>query len=278
MKYKIWYSLATLVLLFASCTAIEDRAAMGPVLAASQVKIQIVQKTTGANAVTVLDATPGAIIYFDWGTGTGKSAAADDSVNFYVPFAGTFKLKYTAFCAGGTVTDSTTFTIAANDEAYFDRDPVWKTLTGGGSGETWVFGTDVPGGIVGGNGPINSPAPAWWTLNASSSGIGSQLSSPWSVQDQITCNLIGAANFSVKHSDGSVTKGFFNVATPVIDSGDGDPTPYHAITVSNGAHFPWPSGNGIGQYHFTVLTAKHLCVHDYNGYNCALYKQMGTTW
>ena len=278
MKYKIGYSIAAIMLLFASCTAIEDRAPLGTVLTAAQVKIKVVQNTTGANAVTVLNATPGAIIYFDWGTGTGKSASVDDSVHFYVPFAGKFVLKYTAFCAGGTVTDSTTFTIAANDNAYFDGDPVWKTLTGGGTGETWVFATDVPGGVIGGNGPINCPAPAWWTLDASSGGMGGQLKAPWSVQDQVSCNLTGAANFIVKHSDNSVTKGFFNVYNTLVDTGDSDPTVYHAITTSNGAQFPWPSGNGIGQYHFTVLTAKHLCVHDYNGYNCALYKQMGTSW
>jgi len=278
MKYKIGYSIAAIMLLFASCTAIEDRAPLGSVLTASQVKIKIVQNTTGANAVTVLNATPGTIVYFDWGTGTGKSSSSDDSVHFYVPFAGKFNLKYTAFCAGGTVTDSTTFTIASNDNAYFDSDPVWKTLTGGGTGQTWVFATDVPGGIVGGNGPINSPAPAWWTLDATAGGIGSQLKAPWSVQDQISCDLTGAAHFNVKHSDGSFTKGFFNVYNTLIDTGDGDPTVYHAITVSNGAQFPWPNGNGIGQYHFTVLTAKHLCVHDYNGYNCSLYKQLGTAW
>lgn len=278
MKYKIGYGIAAIMLLFASCTAIDNSASLGSVLTASQVKIKVVQNTTGANAVTVLNATPGTIIYFDWGTGTGKSASVDDSVHFYVPFAGKFVLKYTAFCAGGTVTDSTTFTIAANDNAYFDSDPVWKTLTGGGTGETWVFATDVPGGVIGGNGPINCPAPAWWTLDASAGGMGGQLKAPWSVQDQVSCDLSGAAHFNVKHSDSSVTKGFFNVYNTLIDSGDGDPTVYHAITVSNGAQFPWPSGNGIGQYHFTVLTSKHLCVHDYNGYNCSLYKQLGTAW
>ena len=93
MKYKIGYSIAAIMLLFASCTAIEDRAPLGSVLTASQVKIKIVQNTTGANAVTVLNATPGTIVYFDWGTGTGKSSSSDDSVHFYVPFAGKFNLK-----------------------------------------------------------------------------------------------------------------------------------------------------------------------------------------
>jgi hypothetical protein len=274
MKYKLWYSLAALMLLFASCTPIEDRAELGPVLTPGQLKIAVIQKTAGSNAVTIVNSTPGTIMYLDWGTGTGKSASSDDSVSFYQPFAGTFKLMYTAFCAGGEVTDSTTYTIAANDENYFNLKPAWNGLTNNGAGQTWVIALDYPGGIIAGNGDQSCVAPQWWTLNAA--GLAGQLSAPWSESDQVYMDLKGAAHFQVTHADGSVTKGFFNVIADYVEAGQ--PNPFPAISVSGGAHFPWPSGNGIGQYHFTKMTANELSVHDYGQYNVCVYKRLGYTY
>ena len=129
-----------LALLMASCETMENRDELGPVLTKDQLSIAVVQPTSGSNTVILQNKTQGAIMYWDWGTGTSHRAI--DTI--YIPFAGTFKLKYTAFCAGGTITDSTNFTIAANDDAFLQRSGMerfnqWRLRSdmGDGSWYTW---------------------------------------------------------------------------------------------------------------------------------------------
>lgn len=258
---NILYSLIGMLLL-ASCSTIEDRQNLGPILTPDQLSIDVIQNPAGSNTVILQNKTPNTIMYFDYGTGSTNRAI--DTI--YIPFAGTFKLKYTAFCAGGTVTDSTTFTIANNDAAFFDKDPAWKGLTNGGSGQTWVFALDLPGGIIAGNGPEDSQIPAWWTMDQN--GLAGQLSSPSSLNDEVYMDINGAAHFNVTHADGSVVKGFFNVIAPYVSGG----VSYSAIEVLNGAKFPWPTS---GKYHFTKMTPDELSVHDYAAYNIAMYKRKG---
>jgi hypothetical protein len=259
---KIIYGLMGFALLMASCTTMEDRDELGPVLAADQLKISIIQPTPGSNTIVFHNETVGAIIYYDWGTGTLTSRNAYDTI--YIPFAGTPKLKYTAFCQGGTVTDSTTFTIAANDDAYFDTDPAWKGLTAGGAGQTWVYALDIPGGIIAGNGPEDCQAPAWWTMDASPG-------NSWiKFHDEITFDLSGAANVTYKAEDGSIKKGFFKV----IDQAVFNAVSYPSIQTLNGVTFPWPNPSD-GKYHITKMTADELSVHAYKQYDIALYKRKG---
>ena len=111
---KTLYGLMGLTMLFASCSTIEDREDAGPILTADQLVFTVKQPTAGSNTIILENKTPGTLQYWDWGT--GFSNKLKDTI--YIPFAGTFKIKFTAFCSGGTVTDSTTFTIAANDNAF----------------------------------------------------------------------------------------------------------------------------------------------------------------
>lgn len=259
------------MILMTSCNTIEDRVGLGSVLTKDQLKIQLIQNTPGANTISLVNKTNGAIMYWNWGSGTGHSSTSGDTVTFVQPFKGTFTLKYTAFCAGGTVTDSTTFTTAANDEAYFNAVPAWKTLTGGGTGQTWVFATDANGGVLAGNGPEDCLAPGWWTMK--SGDLAGQLKGSWSLADEVYMDLIGAANFQVKHADASVTKGFFLVVPDYVKADT--QKHYPAISVSGGAKFPWPDGNGAGKYHFTVMNVNELSVHDFGAYNICMYKRKG---
>lgn len=252
----ILYSLIGM-LLIASCSTIENRDPLGGILPASDLKIAIVQNPAGSNSVILQNKTANAMMFFDYGTGTTHKAI--DTI--YIPFKGTFKLKYTAFCAGGTITDSTTFTIAQNDDAFFDKDKAWKGLTNGGSGQTWVFAMDHPSGLLAGNGPEDCLIPGWWTMTPSSYNQST-------TNDEVYMDITGAAHFNRTKGDGSVVKGFFNVIAPYKINGG----TYSAIEVLNGPTFPWPTS---GKYHFTKMTADELSVHDFGAYNIALYKRKG---
>jgi hypothetical protein len=260
---NIYYSLIGLTLLLASCNTIEDRDALGPVLKTSDLKFKVFQKTAGANKIFFESTTAGVLPYWDWGTGFSNRAI--DSVS--IPFPGTYKMKYTAFCAGGTVSDSVTFSIAKMDIAFFDINPLWKKLTGGGidKEKTWVWALDVPGGKFAGNGPEDSAFPQWWTM-----GIADYAQS--TVDDEITFDLKGAANFTRKHTkDGSTTKGFYGLLDNVAYNG----VTYNAFEVVGGPTMPWPN---TGKYHVTVINDNELVVHEYKAYNVAMYKHKGFSY
>jgi hypothetical protein len=257
---KIFYSLIGLALLMASCETIEDRESAGPVPTSAQLNVTVIQPTAGSNTIILNNQTEGAIVYYDWGTGSLTSRQQYDTI--YIPFASTIKVKYTGFFGGGTAIDSTNVTVAENDEAYFTTDRAWYVLTNGGPGQTWVWALDIPGGIIGGNGPTDCPAPAWWTMDASAG-------NSWlKYNDKITFNLNGAANAIYTAEDGSVKNGFFKVMAPYSV---GDST-FSAIQTLNGVTFPWPN---TGKYHFTVMTADKLSVHEYAQYNIGMFKREG---
>jgi hypothetical protein len=254
---KTFYTIICVALILASCKTIEDREELGPILTADQLDFEVKQPAVGSNSIILESRTQGAIPYWDWGT--GFSNKMKDTI--YIPFKGTFTIKYTAFCAGGTITDSATFTIAANDDAFFDKNPLWKGLTGGGSGKTWVMALDFPGGNFAGNGPQESPKPAWWTMNAGSYNQST-------TDDEMYMDLQGAANFKRKFGDGSIAKGFFGILPDVTFNG----ITFNAFEVIGGPKFPWP---GAGQYHVTNLTADELVLHEYKQFNVCCYKRKG---
>lgn len=260
---RISYSLIGLMLLFASCETIENRKELGPVLKASQLSFAVTQNPAGSNKVVLKNNTPNTLQYWDWGTGSSNKLI--DTIT--MPFAGTYTIRFTAFCDGGTVTDSTTFKIAANDNAYFDSDPAWKGLTNGGPGQTWVWALDITGGKIAGNGPENCTAPAWWTMTSSDGNVSGTLN------DEVTIDLLGAANFSHKKGDGSITKGTFAVIAPYVNSG----IKYSGIQITNGVRFPWPAP-ADGKYHITKMTANELVVHEYGQYNVAMFKRKGFSY
>jgi hypothetical protein len=256
---KTLYGIMGFALLLASCKTIEDRDELGPILTSDQLDFIVKQPTTGSNTIILESKTKGALPYWDWGT--GFSNKLKDTI--YVPFKGTFKIKYTALCAGGTVTDSTNFTVNVQDDAFFDGNPLWKALTGGGAGKTWVMATDYPDAIAG-NGPQECLTPAWWTMK-----VGDYNQS--TTNDEMYMDLVGAANFQRKFGDGSIAKGFFGMLPDVTFNG----TTFNAFEVIGGPKFPWP---GAGQYHVTKITADEMSLHEYKQYNIALYKRKGFSY
>jgi len=254
---NILYGLVGIALLLGSCDTIEDRDSLEPVLTKDQLNFKVSQPTAGSNTIILESTTKNALPYWDWGT--GFSNKSKDTI--YIPFQGTFTIRYSALGGGGTVTDSTTFTVAQNDDEYFNQNPLWKQLTGGGSGKTWVMALDHPSGTVAGNGPEESVLPAWWTMSASAYNQSSK-------DDEITMDLKGAANFVRKYGDGSVKKGVFTMIDPYVKDG----TTFYAFEVLGGPNFPWP---GAGKYHVTKINENELSLHEYKAFNIALYKRKG---
>jgi hypothetical protein len=257
---KILYGIMGVTLLIASCNTIEKRDELGPILSKSDLSFVVKQPSTGSNTVILESKTQGALPYWDWGT--GFSNKLKDTI--YIPFKGTFTIKYTALCAGGKVTDSTTFTVAANDDAFFDKNPLWKGLTGGGAGKTWVMALDITGGNFAGNGPQECLTPAWWTMNLAGYGQST-------TDDEMTLDLNGAANFQRKFGDGSIAKGFFGMLPDVTFNN----TVFNAFEIIGGPKFPWP---GAGQYHVTKINDNELSLHEYKQYNICCYKRKGYSY
>ena len=120
---------------------------------------------------------------------------------------------------------------------------------------------DHPCGNLAGNGPQECVTPAWWTMTPGSYDQST-------TDDEMTMNLLGAANFSRKHGDGSIDAGIFTIIDPYVNPAG----TFHAFKVLGGAKFPWP---GAGEYHVTKINADELSLHEYQQYNIALYKRKG---
>lgn len=262
MKKTIFLILGA-VLAFAACEPTEKREDPGPVLTREQLDFSVTQDPAGSNTIILENNTKNTISYWDWGTGFSNKQR--DTI--YIPFAGTFVVKFTAFYKGGTVTDSTTFTITSNDDAFFDQDPAWKGLTGGGAGKTWVWATDHPSGFVLGNGPNNAVAPQWWQVRP----FGSDAWVTNMMNDEVYMDLQGAANFELRKGNGSVIKGFFNITEPVTIEG----VTYSTMEVLGGPTWPWPSAK---RYTITKLNENELSIHPFDAFDVAVYKQKGFSY
>ncbi len=80
---------------------------------------------------------------------------------------------------------------------------MWALLTNGSDGKTWVWNDKLP--AVYGNGGQGSMAPEWWQVP-----MADVISMGWEV-GEMTFDLNAAANFTKKLTDGTTTKGFFNL-------------------------------------------------------------------
>lgn len=82
---------------------------------------------------------------YAWDLGNNQKASGQ-IVSAYYPFAGDYKITCVISGAGGEgFYISTTYTVTDNDPKVAQL-PVWKELTNGGAGRTWVYNTDVETG------------------------------------------------------------------------------------------------------------------------------------
>jgi hypothetical protein len=202
MKYnKIWYGVvAFMLLMLASCNPIQSNdGTLGPLLAVSQIKLDVHATTTGGNQIVMINNTPNTAGM--WLTGVGTSTNQTDTV--LLPFLGTNTIYFYATTAGGIVKDSTTINITIIDHPLA---PQWEYLAGSGAaGKTWVWATDVTSsynGMCYGNGGYLSDNGTTWWANGLSSLQG------WGVaNDQMTFDLNGSANITLTTGNSQVNKG-----------------------------------------------------------------------
>lgn len=204
MKNKIITLLALSALLFTACDPIEDRDDMGRLLTESELAFDLIQEPAGSNTIIFENKTPAVIPYFDWGAGFSNKARTEA----YIPFAGDYKVTFTAYTGGGAVSVTRDFTVAQNDPVYFE-DPAWDLITGDGAGKTWEFASDITtfNGYIWGNGAYKGmpPGPSWWGRSAADA-----------ADDKIDLNaelyfdLEGAANIR-SVSNGATTTGTFDI-------------------------------------------------------------------
>lgn len=138
---KIFFIAAAIIVLLrlTSCQPKQDAIGdIGP--APVNPKIEITG-TDPYNPVFKATADKGFIYQWDMGNGQLVSPGKTEASSYY-PFAGNYTVKCIIYGAGAQkVEASTVFTVAKTDPSIFTK-PVWKELTGGGTGKTWVYNTD----------------------------------------------------------------------------------------------------------------------------------------
>ncbi|RNC63940.1 PKD domain-containing protein [Proteiniphilum sp. X52] len=98
------------------------------------------------NPVFTASADHGYIFHWDMGNGQ-KIAPGSNTVTSYYPFAGTYTVDVTIYGdAAQSVSIDTAYVVSSTDLSVSER-PVWKELTGGGAGRTWVYNTDPSTGL-----------------------------------------------------------------------------------------------------------------------------------
>jgi len=100
-----------------------------------------VKGTDVYNPVFKATSDKGFIYHWDMGNGQLIAPGRDTATSYY-PFSGTYKVVCTVYGEGAQQTEAaTTFTVDKTDPSIATK-PVWKELTGGGAGRTWVYNTD----------------------------------------------------------------------------------------------------------------------------------------
>ncbi len=81
---------------------------------------------------------------YHWDLGNNQSAEGQ-TVTSYYPFSGDYNVVCIISGAGGTnVVANNSYNVATTDPAVANK-PIWKELTSGGAGKTWVYNTVVTG-------------------------------------------------------------------------------------------------------------------------------------
>jgi hypothetical protein len=140
MKKSAYTILTAATMMFlASCEPQEQK--IDPIgLAPSNGKITI-DASDAFNPVFSASADRGFIYYWDFGNGQ-KLVGPRDASSYY-PFPNTYTVTCNIYGEGGQgpVKAQTTFTVTTTDPDVVSK-PIYKELTGGGTGRTWVYNTD----------------------------------------------------------------------------------------------------------------------------------------
>jgi len=202
MKKLITLSLFALSAVLVSCTKEDEESLGGPTISKENVKFSVTQEQGHDNIVMLNSLTEGSYIPF-WEFTGGFSKNKKDTIT--LPFAGQYTVRYTIYTPGGPIADSANITVSENDPEYF-ANPMWDLLTNSQAGKTWVWASDIPGGICYGNGSGGATAPEWWQ-----NGI-AYLNDQGVAADEMTFDLNGAKNYTLTHA-GTAKKALFELDT-----------------------------------------------------------------
>jgi hypothetical protein len=179
-------------LLFA-CEAEEDRDSLPPTgLSPAAINISVVQDAANPNSVTMTSLMDDVIPYWSYTDAQGNELGHSNQkvVTTTFPFAGTYKVLFTAYTRGGAVAaESRDVVVSQNNEAYFSA-PEWDMLTNGVSGKTWILDMDSPLGYANLAYPSNNES--WFPEYASNTWL--MENKNWG---EMTFNLNGGYNVSV---------------------------------------------------------------------------------
>jgi hypothetical protein len=203
MKKFITLSLLALSGMLASCTKEDEESLSGPTISKENFKYSVTQQQ-GHDNIVMLNSLITTNNYIPFWEFNGEySKKNQDTIT--LPFAGNYMIRFSAYTQGGPISDSTAITVSENDPEYF-ANPMWNLLANAQEGKTWVWATDIPGGICYGNGPGDATFPQWWT-----NGI-AYLTSEGVAADEMTFDLNGAKNYAFTHA-GSTKKASFDLDT-----------------------------------------------------------------
>jgi len=184
MKKSILLIFGVAAMLIFACAPIENRETAGKLLSGTDLQVDIHQTTPGGNQIAMINNTPGVGGMFDYLI--AQSTRQNDTI--LLPFLGTSTIAFYATSAGGVVKITQDVVITTIDHP---TDTMWTDLAGSGT-KTWVWATDIPGGVCYGNGGWQGcTAPCWWTCKAS------DLSGWGCLNDQMTFDLQGRANYTL---------------------------------------------------------------------------------
>ena len=208
-------------LLVSSCEP--DSYSLGETLDVNELDFSVTQNPDYDNQIYLKSNTPNAVPYWDYGVGISNKVM--DTI--IIPFAGDYKIAYSAFSQGGYTTSSADVTISENDPVFF-ADPKWDLLTNQEQGKTWRVVSVYLG-------PQSDHNGVWWQPDITGEDY---------YLDTVTLDLNQGFNYAVDDQNGNVETGNF-VLQLNIDYNPGD--------------------DGIGPFDYLTIVGSGLPVQDFGG-------------
>lgn len=207
---------------FLSASCEPDSHSLEKVLDESELDFKVSQNPTYDNQIYLKSNTANALPYWNFGIGISNKIA--DTI--IIPFAGNYKIEYSAFSQGGYTTSSANVTISENDPVFF-ADPKWDLLTNQAEGKTWR----VVGVYLGPQSDFNG---VWWQPDIKGESY---------YHDTVTFNLNQGFNYVVDNKNGTIENGSFSLKLNI----DYNPA------------------DNVGAFDYLTIIGKGLPVKDYGG-------------
>lgn len=248
---KYIYLAGTVCTMLAACEPQQmGTGKIGPAPANPQLTINA---TDPHNPVFTAHADHGYIFHWDMGNGQSIAPGAS-SVTSYYPLAGTYTVGVTIYGEGAQeVSKETTYHVATTDPTITAK-PMWKELTGGGAGRTWVYNTNpvtgqpdycyqTTGDLV--NYPDNwKPSSSW----------GQCVRITPDINGEMTFDLNGGVNYIYHHVAGDAgVKGTF-----ILDTEKKTLTIKEPFILDHNVECTNPVATATGVYQIKKLTGDEL--------------------